>query len=617
MLRGAHSRSRRSIPAALFLILTLLCLIPRLVIAAPGDVVWEETYDISDEFDAVRDVAIDSQDRLVLVGSNDADEELDGVILRLLPNGTPDSSFGGWDGIVTQPSQGSFYHVVIDANDRILASYATGIFRYNLDGTLDTSFSEDGILSVSMLRASSPDSDVTLDSNGKILMVGRLAGDDPNPPIGVVRINPDGSYDTTFGDDGLAIAPQNAAQEIPDRPVHIVEQADGKIVVIGNASQENTHDSLLLLRFNPDGSMDTSFDGDGRLEIAGLDIYPRHVRLDNQGRLLIAAGDEVSVGNFTTFIARLTPNGAFDTSFGGGDGIVQPQIINGNTYETANGLVVQADGKIVVTGSTGNGDNLSLWDGYVLRLNEDGTTDTSFGGGDGFTLTSFEDYTSPSGIELANDGDIFIGGTMAGQYFAARFDGDAPVTTPLQLVDNGGFESMDSNNKPDLTPWTVVNGSSDKIRCNKDKTGDGDTNDPEDKIVAYAGNCAFGFKSSAAEASRITQNFDLTGMTFNLGDTITLNAYMKQNADTAGKVKLVVTYSDGTAKTTLKGQVTNSSEYALFTQSETLASAAVQKVKLNINFAASTGRLWVDDVSLTVGAATTAARQNVLPLPQP
>ncbi|MBC8099466.1 MAG: hypothetical protein H7Y11_08480, partial [Armatimonadetes bacterium] len=166
----------------------------------------------------------------------------------------------------------------------------------------------------------------------------------------------------------------------------------------------------------------------------------------------------------------------------------------------------------------------------------------------------------------------------------------------------GGFELLGSDGKPNLTPWTVANASSDQGKCNKDGK----------PPVANTGNCAYRSKGSEGENSKLTQVVDLTGLTPAVGDTLTLNASVTVPATPLAKVKLRVKYSDGTPTTKVTLELVENAAYTLITGEAVIASAAVSKIKVSIDNKSLSGKLLVDDVSVI----HTTAGTRLLPLPR-
>jgi hypothetical protein len=168
-----------------------------------------------------------------------------------------------------------------------------------------------------------------------------------------------------------------------------------------------------------------------------------------------------------------------------------------------------------------------------------------------------------------------------------------------ELLDNGDFENLDGDGKPDITPWVVKNSSGDKAKCNKDKDGDG----IPDKIFANTGNCAFAFKGVTAEAGKLEQTIDLTGLTLNVGDTLNLTFAAQTKGGGEGKAKVVFKYGDDT-KTKISVTVGATDDvYAPFAGTADLTSADITKSKINFKMTTEVGKMYVDGVSLRLVAA--------------
>jgi hypothetical protein len=173
---------------------------------------------------------------------------------------------------------------------------------------------------------------------------------------------------------------------------------------------------------------------------------------------------------------------------------------------------------------------------------------------------------------------------------------EAPGT---ELIGNGDFENLDGDGKPDITPWVVKNSSGDKAKCNKDKDGDG----IPDKIFANTGNCAFAFKGVTAEAGKLEQVIDLTGVTPGVGDTLNLTFAAQTKGGGEGKAKVVFKYGDDT-KTKISVTVGATDDvYAPFAGTADLTSADITKSKINFKMTTEVGKMYVDGVSLRLVAA--------------
>jgi N-acetylneuraminic acid mutarotase len=180
-----------------------------------------------------------------------------------------------------------------------------------------------------------------------------------------------------------------------------------------------------------------------------------------------------------------------------------------------------------------------------------------------------------------------------------------PTGTPdgsIELLVNGSFEVDNGGDKvPD--GWKGKQLSSDKIKCNKDKDGDG----IPDKIVAQDGNCAFQFKGGVGENARLAQT--VSGGSFGAGDTLTLSGYVNTKAG-SGRLQVKVKYGDSTSKTKLSAEFVVTDGYQLLTDTDALASGNVAKIKAQIKHTSTAGKVRVDGMSLRQYPASA-----VLPLP--
>jgi len=235
----------------------------------------------------------------------------------------------------------------------LLLALALNILTYTIafaaSGDLDPTFSGDGKVTTNIGGALVNDAawGLAVQSDGKIVTVGdhyNAAGDKSD--FTVVRYKPDGALDTTFSEDGKL----TTNFRVQDQAHDVALQPDGKIVVAGQACAANYVCDLAVARYNPDGSLDTTFSGDGKVT----------------------------------------------KDFGGGD--------NGSL----GGLAIQSDGKIIIAGYMHNG---SSYDFAIYRFNENGTLDTTFSR-DGMVNISFgsgrNDFARD--IAIASGGKLVVVG---------------------------------------------------------------------------------------------------------------------------------------------------------------------------------------------------------------
>jgi len=275
-------------------------------------------------------------------------------------DGVPVNSFSG-DGKTTKNFTSGFdvaTDVAIQDDGKMVVSGWSGAtdsrfiaLRYNLNGSLDSSFNADGIASVNMTTGSDLANTVALDSTGKIVLAGSVSGN--GRQIGVARLTTAGNPDTTFSGDGHLI--KNLTRKA-DIAVSSVIQPDDKIVLSGvTNSSTSTNSKMIALRYNVDGTADTSFSTDGRtsIDITAFTDAAYGVALQDDGKVVLAG----TANNEFYTVARLESDGTLDTSFGD-DGVMFANITP--DYDIAYSVAVQADGALLTVGeSSGSGGQAS------------------------------------------------------------------------------------------------------------------------------------------------------------------------------------------------------------------------------------------------------------------
>lgn len=315
----------------------------------------------------------------------------DFVVLRYLTDGSLDTTFGDLDPLNPPLRLGYVRTSFTSAHDMswasllqadgkiVLAGSANSVWavaRYDSSGTLDPTFGSGGKQTLNV--TDSFVRDMAIQSDGKLVLVG-------GPNFTIMRLNQNGSPDASFGSGGKVTAnPSNAkrgsglafAVAIQRIPAVTGEE---RIVVGGSADSPAV---FALMRFGPNGALDSTFGSSGRAYTSffGFGDYIKVLAIDQANRIVAAGRTNTAnsncglyVGDFA--VARFTQNGSIDNSFSG-DGKVSTDASGGSN--TADGLLLQADGKIVITGGNASSDN-SVQDFALVRYNDDGTPDSSFG----------------------------------------------------------------------------------------------------------------------------------------------------------------------------------------------------------------------------------------------
>ena len=363
--------------------------------------------------DSANSVIIDSQGRIVMAGSSSNGTNQDIVVVRYTPDGTLDTSFSG-DGIATSPvGTGDDYgnSVALDGQGRIVVAgfyYAATadivVVRFTADGTLDTSFGGgDGIVTTPIGTGNDFGYSIALDGQGKIVVAG-YTNNGTNNDIAVVRYTVDGTLDTAFGGgDGIVTTPIGVGDDY-GRSVLIDSQ--GRIVVAGHFSNGSNLSDFVVVRYKTDGTPDTSFGGDGIVTIGqAVEEYAYSAVLDGKGKITVVG---VSVGD--VFVVRLNSNGTTDTAFGEGTGTVTTSIWP--DLDVGFSVALDSRSRIVVAGYADNSATGSNMDFALVRYNTDGSLDASFCDGAGRVVTPVgagNDFGRSAAID--GQGRIVVAGT--------------------------------------------------------------------------------------------------------------------------------------------------------------------------------------------------------------
>lgn len=234
-----------------------------------------------------------------------------------------------------------------------------------------------------------------------------VAAGSGNAAFSLARYNADGSLDTSFDSDGKAqfvVGPDGEA-------TGIARQTDGKLVVVGS-SWNGSAEAFVVARFNANGSVDSGFGSGGKrsFSFGATGDFAESVALAPDGKIAVAgislSGTPSNQTGAKIAVARLTTSGALDNAFSG-DGKATASV--GTTFDKARGVVVQPDGKIVAAGDSHNADD-DHDDFAFVRFNENGTPDQSFGtdGGKVVKLTALHD--DAHALAIQPDGKLLAGG---------------------------------------------------------------------------------------------------------------------------------------------------------------------------------------------------------------
>jgi len=317
----------------------------------------------------------------------------------------------------------------------ICLALLTNTIALAASGDLDTTFSGDGKIIQSFAGDAHIGRDVAVQSDGKVVVVGERdfldgAGDVTSSDFVIARYNTDGSLDSTFDGDGRRLVNFGTF----DMAYSVAIQTDGKIVVSGDTCvfMTNMICDLAVARLNSNGSLDSSFSGDGRVttDIGGLDNGGGGIAIMS-GKVVVA-GYAYNGSNYNGAVYRYTSTGILDTTFSG-DGIF-PIDFGADDYLNA---VAIYSGNIYVTGESSSSASAS--DFVTARIFSNGTLDTFFGVG-GIVTTNLGGYDAANDLAISSGHVIVVGYsdnkvaivkyTGAGD-FDTSFSGDGKIVASL------------------------------------------------------------------------------------------------------------------------------------------------------------------------------------------
>jgi len=333
--------------------------------------------DLSNSQDFINTLALQSNGEIIAVGYSWINFNYDFSLVRYDVSGNTDPLFGTEGKVIAFYPKSSFaFENLFRQNDGKLVVYGstftdvgvqTLLFRYNANGSPDSSYGQDGVvvLNNNIFAA--------MQTDGKIVAASYLFSE-TGSDIVLSRITINGTPDSSFGINGTVISDFGGSEF--QGPVAI--QADGKIVVSGYLNNDVGTD-LLLVRYNSDGSLDMSFGDNGKV-ITDFDIqeFTQAIAVGNDGRIIVSGYSlnyppDFSYIYYNIITAAYDSFGNPDPGFGQGGKLVTDM----GSQEFTGGIAIKPDGKILLNYFAGENYPLAT---FIRRLNSDGTIDASFAG---------------------------------------------------------------------------------------------------------------------------------------------------------------------------------------------------------------------------------------------
>lgn len=387
---------------------------------------------ISPSRDQIYATAIQTDGKIVTVGSTMINSKYYTALARYNTNGALDSSFGtngiiipDFNTFVFEPSTVEILNdgkiLVAGTHELSTPEFPTNfvfaMMRYNIDGTIDTGFGDNGTVITDFSPSDGGANgarDVIQDGN-KLIVIGFT--NDNNRSFGIAKYNLNGSLDTAFGSAGLVIVNVGATSSWSDTPNSVKLQSDGKIIIAGNTSGFNDANSvslhdLAIIRLNNDGTLDTTFGTNGKaVHDFGENEKDFSMILTTDDKIILAGTRYFnSTQNYDSIIVKLNGDGSLDNSFGT-NGSTITRTNPGQMRERLCSLILSADGKILCGGyavnASGNADFL------LMRFTSNGILDTAFNS-EGYFYGDFNvSHDLGTAMAVQSDGKVILAGASS------------------------------------------------------------------------------------------------------------------------------------------------------------------------------------------------------------
>lgn len=377
------------------------------------------------------------------------------ALARYNPDGSLDPSFSA-DGRVTTLFGGDAeaFAVALQFDGKIVAAGMKddpfesdlALARYNTDGSLDTSF---GVAGQVTTNVGGYGTSLAIQSDGKIIAAGAAGGD-----FLLARYTTSGQLDTGFGTAGT-VGTDFGGQS--DAANAATVQSDGKIVIAGVGGER-----FALARYNSDGSIDSGFGSGGKVTTSffGENIETANALAIQQNDKIVAGGRAFSDFDPSYALARYNPDGSLDASFGSNGkvttdfgnpadvGVLCPPARKDCSEDSANGLAIQSDGKIIAVGGGGASVPANQW--TLARYLGDPTVTT--------VTIDIKPGSTDNPINLSSRGAIPVAILSADGFDATTVeastvcfgDDNNPSQRDCTAAHGGHTEDVNADGRPDL-----------------------------------------------------------------------------------------------------------------------------------------------------------------------
>jgi uncharacterized delta-60 repeat protein len=440
---------------------------------------------VSSGDDFAQSVAIQSDGKIVVAGTAFNGTNYDFALARYTSAGVLDNTFGTGGKVISPigPNGDDGFSVAIQSDDKIVVAGATfnggsdfALIRYTSTGALDNTFGTGGKVISPIGLGDDVGRSMAIQSDGKIVVAGYASTGTRD--FALARYTSAGVLDNTFGTDGKVLSPIGLSD---DYGFSVAIQSDGKIVVAGYAFN-GANEDFALARYTSTGALDNTFGTGGKVlsPIGLFNDYGYSVVIQSDGKIVVVG--EASNGTNNDFaLARYTSTGALDNTFGTGGKVLSPI---GSSRDTGFSVAIQSDGKIVVVGGASNGPSrdfaLARYDGVSLpSINLTASTATAIEGGTNGVYTISRDTATTGnltvnltldGLSTASSADYTLSGgsvIVSGSTLTVVIpDGASSVTVDLAAI----AESLQSAEAAETLTLNLATGTGYDIGTNNTAT---------------------------------------------------------------------------------------------------------------------------------------------------
>jgi uncharacterized delta-60 repeat protein len=376
--------------------------------------------------EAARAVFVQPDGKIVVGGRAGVSHRRDFALVRYNIDGSLDRTFGLRGRLRTDlGGRNRVAALALQPDGKIVAAGTTtlpgadfALARYDANGDLDPTFGTGGIVRTDFAGGFDSANALAIQPDGKLVVAGYAVAEH-RVGFALVRYNEDGTIDTTFGSGGKTFT---AFSDSPSEIQAVAFLPDGKILAAGFSSTPSTFGrAFALARYHPNGTLDASFGNGGRVTttFASDDTFAYALAMQADGKAVVAG--RTGVGSETDFaLARYNSDGSLDETFGRG-GMLTTDLAGHRDIAFA--VVAQIDGGVVVAGRSGAGPTPDF---ALVRYTASGSLDASFGE-DGKVTTDFDGQLDVAyACTLQPDGRIVVVGRTGPKprtaFAAARYE---------------------------------------------------------------------------------------------------------------------------------------------------------------------------------------------------